>query len=101
MAQLQTDQNNLENGNQNKNGTPINTPLGSSGMGNNVGLSKEINRHSPKEMDDAIELDETDPDVIPNQYGKWKVKWSFINVFGNKCYSFCFHFLLYLQRRDL
>lgn len=43
-----------------------------------VGAPKDINRHSPRGMDDRIEIDETDPDVIPNQYGKWKVKWSFL-----------------------
>lgn len=76
---LQTDSHNLEANNQNISGTSINTPLGFGGMGSSVvGVSKDINRHSPKIMDDSVEIDETDPDVIPNQYGKWKVKWSFL-----------------------
>lgn len=75
---LQTDQQNLEPNNQNISGTSINTPLGLCGMGSSVvGVSSAMNRHTPKGMDDRIEIDETDPDVIPNQYGKWKVKWPF------------------------
>lgn len=44
-------------------------------MGSSVaGVSKAIiNRPSPKGADDRIEIDETDPDVIPNQYGKCQV----------------------------
>ncbi|KAL5283989.1 hypothetical protein ACFFRR_006326 [Megaselia abdita] len=76
---LQTDQHNLEASNQSISGTSINTPLGLGGMGMGlgssvVGISKDINRHSPKAMDDPMEIDETDPDVIPNQYEKRPLK---------------------------
>lgn len=39
-------------------------------VGSVVVFSKDMNRYSPKVMDDRIEIDDTDPDVVPTDYGK-------------------------------